>query len=96
MYRVFTYKGSEEARVDKLISDDRVQTLSVSRIDGKSLDIDGKVILFEGNPENLEKVLKQVDIGFMEEVKGDKATAAYKKIKDDENEAAGGLGFVFQ
>ena len=51
---------------------------------------------FDKEYESPEIKLKQVDIGFLDEVKGDRAGAAYKKIKDDENEAAGGIGFIFQ
>jgi predicted nucleic acid-binding OB-fold protein len=96
MYRVFSYDGKSESILDKLISDDRVQTLSITRREGKDLGIDGKIVIIEGNDEKMKEVFKAVDFSFLKEINDDKKRLIYEKVKEENDEAAGGLGFVFQ
>ena len=96
MYRVFSYDGKSESILDKLISDDRVQTLSITRREGKDLGIDRKIVIIEGNDEKIKEVFKAVDFSFLEEINDDKKRLIYEKVKEENDEAAGGLGFVFQ
>lgn len=96
MYRIFSYDGKYESTLDRLISDDRVQTLSVSRRDGSDFNVDGKIVVIEGNQDTMNSVFASVDFSFLNEIKGEKKDYIYKKIQAEDDEAAGGLGFIFQ
>ncbi|MGP6240206.1 hypothetical protein ACNF40_07330 [Cuniculiplasma sp. SKW4] len=96
MYRAYSYDGKFESTLDKLISDDRVQTLSVTRRDGQDFGVSGKIVIIEGNEQKIKEVFKVVDFSFLTELSETKTKEIYNRVKEESDEAAGGLGFVFQ
>lgn len=96
MYKAYFYDGKFESTLDKLISDDRVQALSVTRRDGKDFGVEGKIVIIEGNDDKIKEVFKVVDFSFLKELSETMTKEIYHKVKEEGDEAAGGLGFIFQ
>ncbi len=94
MYRIFQYEGSEESKVDKLISGDPISWLGIDRKDGTSFGLKGKLIIFQGNSD-LMKSLEAVDLSFMKEIKGEDGEKVMQALKEESDRAAGGIGFIF-
>jgi len=83
----------EKSEVDRILKDDFLSRQSVTVKDAKSLgaEKDGSYVLIEGR-EGIKVRLKELGIGMLGEKK---AADIREKIKKEEDEAAGGLGFVF-
>jgi len=84
----------EKKDVDKILKDDFLSRQSVTIKDGMDSENEKSFsyVLIEGK-EGIREKLKALGIKILEE---NKAAEIKEKIKKEEEEAAGGLGFIFE
>ena len=96
-YIIFEVKSENVGKIDKMIRDDLVSRQSILTRDSTSLDIkeDNFYVKIEGSKEGLkraEEIGKELDFKKLDEKK---ANTINKKIKDQEDSAASGIGMIF-
>lgn len=96
-YIIFEVKSENVGKIDKMIRDDLVSRQSILTRDSTSLDIkeDNFYVKIEGSKEGLkraEELGKELDFKKLDEKK---ANTINKKIKDQEDSAASGIGMIF-
>ena len=96
VYAVFKVPKEQSLAVAKVCGDDIVSRQSITTRDGDALGLDEsfKYVMIEGSEESLERARELFsDMGCSEEM--EKAAETYKCIKDEEDNAAAGMGAVF-
>ncbi|WP_075057568.1 hypothetical protein [Thermogymnomonas acidicola] len=98
MYRVLKLSGENRKLKDAIVSDDIVgrQTL-VLKAGGESVggeEPGSVIIIVEGGSEALAAVDRFVSSG-AEELRDEAAQRVYSKVKEEEDSAEGGMGFIF-
>jgi len=95
-YAIFSVDNEKKNKIKDILSDDLVSRQSITTRDAKALKIDKEVqfVLIEGDVKAIEKA-KQLfqEVGRLEE--GSLAEEVYNKLKEDEQGAAVGVGFIF-
>jgi hypothetical protein len=83
----------EKKTVEVILNDDFLSRQSVTVKDSKLFgsEKDSSYVLIEGN-DGIKERLKKIGVSILEEKK---AAEVREKIKKEEDEAAGGLGFLF-
>lgn len=96
MYTLYLMKKSDRPVVDKIMSDDLIGRQTLTQKDAASfgLEADGIILLYEGSEEANAR-LKENFGTFLEAISEPKAKEIYQKIKDEESQAEGGMGFLF-
>ena len=94
-FEVFEVPRDKKGEMTKVASDDLIGRQSITTRDAKSLGIEGDCyfLLIEGSDESLEKARAMLgDSGVKPSVSRDEI---HKKIKDEEDDAADGMGMLF-
>ncbi len=94
MFVVYSYKKDNEKDVNEILGEDRISRLTVVRRDGSAYGIDGNIIMFEGSAENIS-ALNSVKKEIMNRIDEKKSREIYEKIKEENDSAEGGMGFIF-
>jgi len=83
----------EKKTVEVILNDDFLSRQSITVKDSKLFgsEKDSSYVLIEGN-DGIKERLKKIGVNILEEKK---AAEVREKIKKEEDEAAGGLGFLF-
>lgn len=94
---IFEVKSDQVGKINTLVKDDLVSRQSILTRDAESLDLKGEVtfVKIEGSDAGLhraEDIAKE--LGFTK-LKEKKATEINKKIQEQEDSAADGLGMIF-
>ncbi|HDD60374.1 MAG TPA: hypothetical protein ENF69_05455 [Euryarchaeota archaeon] len=92
---ILELKPSEKALEKEILSDDVISRQSITIRDGKVLGLaeDKEYILIEGSEEAIERVKGIAPNNILS---GKWAAEAYEKLKSEEEDAASGMGFIFQ
>lgn len=94
MYRIFLFEKSQIDKINLMETDDVLSRQSITKKDGSGYGEDGKIIvILEGSPDIFERVGKIV--GKLSEPSEKKGKEIYNKIKQEEEDAQGGVGFLF-
>ncbi|WP_297214843.1 hypothetical protein [Thermoplasma sp.] len=91
---IFKSKGDDENAINNFLQDDRVSRMTVLKRDGSMYGEDGTIYLFEGNDEAVNYV-KSIKPASMVELDSKEAENIYRKIKEENDNAEEGMGFVF-
>jgi hypothetical protein len=96
-YAIFEVKSEFVGKIDKMVKDDLVSRQSILTRDSSSLDLkdDNFYVKIEGSESGLkraEELAKELDFKKLDEKK---AKEINKKIEDQENSAASGIGMIF-
>ncbi len=94
MFVVYSYKKDNEKDVNEILGEDRISRLTVVKRDGSAYGIDGNIIMFEGSAENIS-ALNSIKEGTMKRIDDRKSREIYEKIKEENDSAEGGMGFIF-
>lgn len=88
-------KPSEKALEKELLTDDIISRQSITIRDGKALGLseEKEYILIEGSEEAVKRVREIAPNNILS---GKWAMEAYQKLKAEEEDAASGMGFIFQ
>ena len=96
-YVIFEAKSENIGKINKLIKDDLVSRQSILTKDSNSLDIKGdySYVKIEGSKEGIKKaeeLAKELELKKLDEKKAKKIN---KKIEEQEDSAASGIGMIF-
>jgi len=96
-YVIFEVKSEDVGKINKMIKDDLVSRQSVLTRDSSSLNIDSdfSYLKIEGSKEGLkraEELAKELDF---KKLDSKKAEEINKKIEEQEDSAASGMGMIF-
>lgn len=94
---IFEVKSGETGKINTLIKDDLVSRQSILTRDSSSLDIKGDVsfVKIEGSDKGIKKaeeIAKELGFKKLDKKKADEIN---KKIADQEDSAASGMGMIF-
>jgi hypothetical protein len=95
-YVIFSVPNENKNKVKEVLRDDIISRQSITTRDAGALKIEKEVqfILIEGDEKALDRAKEMFkDLGTVEE--GQAAEDIYSKFKEDEAEAAQGVGFIF-
>lgn len=95
-YVIFSVEKTQVSKVNQILRDDLVSRQSIALRDASALNMDKDVryVLIEGTDEAIKKAEELfTDVGKKEE--GEEAKAIYSKIKNEEDDVAEGVGFIF-
>lgn len=97
-YIIFEVKNEDAGKINKLTSDDIVSRQSILTRDASSLDIDGDVLYVkvEGSDKGLKKAEEIAKEQGFEKIPEKKAQDINKKIEEQEDSAASGMGMIFE
>ncbi|KAA8923036.1 hypothetical protein [Thermoplasma sp.] len=87
-------KGNDEDVVNIFLQDDKVSRMTVLKREGSIYGEDGTIYLFEGNDEAVSYVRAKRPASMIE-LDPEKAEKIYTKIKEENDNAEQGMGFVF-
>lgn len=95
---IFEIKREKEKEMDALKEDDIVSRQSITIRDAKSLGMEGESIYIkiEGSDEAIERaeeIVKEKSLG--KKLSEDEAKPIDDKIKEEEESASEGMGFIF-
>lgn len=96
VYAIYQLNRSSRSIVDKMLSDDIIGRQAITQKDAAAfgLDADKLIIMYEGSEEGHLR-LKELFGSEIASLPKDKTEEIYRKIKDEESQAEGGLGFIF-
>lgn len=90
---VFRVKKEEKSRIDEALKVDIISRQSITVRDGEGLGLDSHTyVLIEGSDEAIEEAKKAFDFADIP----DNSEEIYQKIKEQEDDAASGMGLIFQ
>ena len=96
MFKVFSVPPAKRAQKDEVLKDDLVSRQSIAEREAEPLGFPGlgTLVLVEGDEKAVARaadLFKEV----AEELPGEKAAAVRKKIRDQEDDVAAGVGLIF-
>jgi ABC-type uncharacterized transport system ATPase component len=96
-YIIFEVKSENVGEIDKMIRDDLVSRQSILTRDSSSLDIKENVfyVKIEGSEEGLKKAKELAKELEFKKLGKKKAEEINKKIEEQEDSAASGMGMIF-
>jgi len=96
-YVIFEVKSEDAGKINELIKDDLVSRQSILTRDSSSLDLKGNFLYLkiEGGEEGLKRAKKLAKELNLKKLDGKKAKEIDKKIKEQEDSAASGIGMIF-
>ncbi len=96
-YVIFEVKTEDVGKINKLIKDDLVSRQSVLTRDSSSLDIKGDVsfLKIEGSTDGLKRAEELAKEYNFKKLDSKKAEEVNKKIEEQEDSAASGMGMIF-
>jgi hypothetical protein len=94
MYKVYSLKKESRKTLDTLLSDDIIgrQTLIYKNAENYGGEADSIYIILEGT-ETIFSRIAELKLDDLKEVKN--GQDIYRKIKEEEDEAESGMGFMF-
>ena len=97
VYAIFEIKKEDSRKIDEVLKDDMVSRQSITTRDASSLDIDKDVVYvkIEGSEEGIkraEELFKEFSAKKLDEKEAEEIN---KKIQEQDESAAFGLGNVF-
>ena len=96
-YFIFEVKSEDKGKIDKMYKDDIVSRQSILTRDSTSLDIkkNNIYIKIEGNIKGLKRAEEIAKEHELKKLDKKKAEEINKKIEEQEDSAASGMGMIF-
>ena len=96
-YVIFEVKSEDASKINKLLKDDLVSRQSVLNRDSSSLDIkdDVSYLKVEGSKEGIKRAEELAKEYNFKKLDSKKAEKINKKIEEQEDSAASGMGMIF-
>ena len=96
-YIIFEVKSENISKINDLLKDDLVSRQSILTRDSSSLNIDKDVsyLKIEGSSEGLKKAEELAKEYEFKKLSNKEADEVNKKIEEQENSAADGMGMIF-
>jgi len=96
-YVIFEVKSEDAGNINKLIKDDLVSRQSIFLRDSNSLDIKGNFsyVKIDGSKEGIKRAVELAKELKLKKIDQKKAKVINKKIEEQEDSAATGMGMIF-
>jgi len=96
-YVIFEVKSEDAGKINNVIKDDLVSRQSILTRDASSLDIDSECLFLkiEGSEAGLKKAEELAKEHNFKKLNEKKASEVNKKIEEQEDDAASGMGMIF-
>lgn len=96
-YVIFEVKSEAAGNINKLIKDDLVSRQSIFLRDSSSLDIKGNLsyVKIEGSKDGIKRAEELAKELKLKKINQKKAKEINKKIEEQEDSAATGIGMIF-
>ncbi len=92
-YVIFKVRKENKARIDEALKIDIISRQSITVRDGEGLGLDEHTyVLIEGSEEAIEEAKKAFDFAEIPE----NPEKIYEKFREQEDDAASGMGLIFQ
>lgn len=97
MYGIFRLPAAQASRADVLMKDDLVSRQSITVRDARSLGVEpeGTLVLVEGSEAAVARATVLLE-GVGTQLQGAEAQAAYRRFRSQDEDAAMGMGTLFQ
>ncbi len=95
MYKVYLLNKDRKGEIDKILSDDTLGRQTIVQKDGTNLGKEGKIVLIIEGQESIFSRVHDVMSKDIVPLDEKEASEIYKKIKDEDEEAESGVGFLF-
>ena len=97
-YVIFEVKSENSGKINKLVRDDLVSRQSILTRESNSLDIKGEYsyIKIEGSKEGIKRAEELAKEYELKKLNEKKAKVINKKIEEQEDSAASGIGMIFE
>ena len=96
-YLIFEVKSDEIGKINKLVKDDLISRQSILTRDSSSLNLKGNFsyVKIEGSNEGLKRAKEIAKELELKKLDGKKAKEIDKKMQEQEDSAASGMGMIF-
>ena len=96
-YVIFEVKSEEVGKINTLVKDDLVSRQSILTRDARALDLKGDVsyLKIEGSKEGIKRAEELAKEFSFKKLNEKKAGEINKKIEEQEDSAASGMGMIF-
>ncbi len=92
-YVVFKVKSEDSSKIDEKLKIDIISRQSITVRDGNALGVgDGTYVLIEGSESAIEEAKKAFDFAEIP----DNSEEIYRKFQAQDEDAASGMGLIFQ
>jgi predicted oxidoreductase (fatty acid repression mutant protein) len=95
MFKIYKLNSEQKKMIEKLLSDDVVGRQTIIQKDGSGFNSPGSTIVVIEGPENIFGKVTEILGPGIGPVSEKEAAEIYKKIKEEEENAEGGMGFLF-
>jgi hypothetical protein len=97
MFKVFSVPPAKKAQKDEVLKDDLVSRQSIVERDSDALGFPGlgTLVLVEGDEKAVARA-SELFKGIAEDLPPAKAAAVHRKIRDQEDDVAAGVGLIFR
>jgi hypothetical protein len=95
-YAIFCVEKTQASKINQILRDDLISRQSILIRDASALNIekDVRYVLIEGSDEALKKA-EELFTETGKKIGEDDAKSIYSKIKNEEEDVASGVGFIF-
>jgi hypothetical protein len=96
-YAIFSIDKNKKKIVDNILMDDLISRQSIVIRDASAIDIKKNIqyVLIEGDEKAIKRAVELFDKENCKREPVKEAEGIYRKIKEQENSAAEGIGFIF-
>jgi len=96
-YVIFEIKSDDVGKINKVVKDDLVSRQSILTRDSSSLSLDGdfSYLKIEGSEEGIKRAKELAKEQEFKKLDKKKAEKINKKIEEQEDSAASGMGMIF-
>lgn len=95
MYKIYKLNSEQRKLIEKLLSDDVVGRQTIIQKDGTGFGSPGSTIVVVEGPESIFSRVTEILGADVKAVPEKDGSEIYRKIKEEEENAEGGMGFLF-
>jgi hypothetical protein len=95
MFKIYKLTSDQKKMIEKLLSDDVVGRQTIIQKDGSGFNSPGSTIVVVEGPENIFAKVTEILGPGINPIPEKEAAEIYRKIKEEEENAEGGMGFLF-
>ena len=95
MYKIYRLNSEQRKMIEKLLSDDVVGRQTIIQKDGTGFGIPGSTIVVIEGPDDIFTKVVEILGPEIKAVPEKEGSEIYRKIEEEEENAEGGMGFLF-
>ncbi|WP_393970777.1 hypothetical protein OXIME_001010 [Oxyplasma meridianum] len=95
MFKIYKFNSEQRKMIEKLLSDDIVGRQTIIQKDGSAFNNSGSTIIVIEGPDYIFGKVSEILGPDIKSIPEKEAIEIYSKIKEEEGNAEGGMGFLF-